>query len=460
MTRTLRSFGAQGDGITDDSRALSHAFDESDRQCLDGERRSYRVTGTLRVTKNLCLRNARLVQASHPVDTTPFIRRSCPNLQDPVAVVDCGDPPIPAGQLERLNESLFVRTLLIRPGDEHDRLKVNLDHVVIDRGSYAAGGSRTDSAGIWLEGAERVDFRDVEITGNGKGFGLLLIRSNNVTLTNLYIHDLVWAPYHGDLPLTEARVAAAGWNAGAIHEFRAKGPGIPAAKFYGVRIQEQLACAFLSEVRHVRIEHARIERCMASFVDGDLPWQTDGLDIGQSSSDIRVNGAVIDSIWEAIDVVANGSGIDGLVVSNLSVSNAFSFGLKLGYRLRGAIASGLRMSNVGLAGVTVYGPVNGVTIDDVTIREVGVIQGPGGPITPWPAPSRAGIRIDFGSRGTEAERSAPRNIVVEDTLISNRQHPAAYEFGIRNETGAAVRAVRFRAQGFNRAPINGPATLR
>ena len=255
-------------------------------------------------------------------------------------------------------------------------------------------------------------------------------------------------------------MAALGWNSGAIREFRAKGPAIAISKFYGVRIQEQVACAFLSEVRHVRIEHLKIERCMAKLMDGDLPWQADGLDIGQSSSDISVNGADIDSTWEAMDVVANGSGIDGLVIKNLAISNAFAFGLKLGYRLRAAAASGLRMSNVGLAGVVVYGPVNGVTIDDVTIRGVGLVQGPGPTITPWPVGSRAGIRVDFGSRGTEAGGLAPRNVVVEDALVSNSRHSAAYDFGIRNETREAVRAIRFRAEGFNRSPIDGPNAQR
>ena len=153
---------------------------------------------------------------------------------------------------------------------------------------------RGHTAGIWLEGADRVDFHDVEITGNGKGFALLLIRSSNVTLANLHIHDLVWAPYRGDLPLEKISDGRPGLEFGRHSRVSSEGASDCDLKFYGVRIQEQVACAFLSEVRHVRIEHLKIERCMAKLMDGDLPWQADGLDIGQSSSDISVNGADID----------------------------------------------------------------------------------------------------------------------------------------------------------------------
>ena len=41
--------------------------------------------------------------------------------------------------------------------------------------------------------------------------------------------------------------------------------------------------------------------------------------------------------------------------------------------------------------------------------------------------------------------------MVEDALVSNSRHSAAYDFGIRNETREAVRAIRFRAEGFTGA---------
>ena len=446
LTRTLDDFGAIGDGRTDDTRAITRAFAHSDLHCLDGGGRTYRVTGTLRVAKNLCLRNVTLVQAATPVGTAAYIVRSCPSVQDPAAVIDCKDPVVPAGQLPRLWESLSIRTLLIRPGGDRP-IRVNLDRVKVDRGPYAEQGSRSDSAGIWLDGADRVDFRNVEITGNGKGYGLLITNARNVTLTNLWVHDLVWAPYRGDKPLSRASVAAIGWNAVPIHEFREQRGGGPAAKFYGVRIQEQLTCVSLANVSHVTINNVRIERCMARFDTGDLPWQADGLDIGRSSSDVTINGARIDSTWEGMDVVAGGEGIDRLQINDLAISNSFSFGLKMGYRLRNARVSGLTVRGAGLAGVVVYGPVRNVRISRASIQDVGTLRGSAGSYSPWPRGNRAGIRFD-GTAG-----STPEDVVIEDTAVSGR--PTEFEFGILNTGGRRIQLVRFQAEGFASERVRG-----
>jgi hypothetical protein len=454
-TRTLRALGAVGDGRSDDSAALARALKSANLYCLDGEGATYRVSGTLQVSTSLCLRNATLVQSLTPVDTARFITRPCPVTENASALNDCGDPAIPPPQLDRLTRALSVRTLLIRPPVGGAPIKVLLDHVKIDRGRDTAGGSRTDAAGIWLEGAERVDFRDVEITGNGKGYGLLLMRSRNVTLTNLFIHDMVWSPYPGDAPLTQARVAAIGWNSVPIHEFRARGQdGAKAAKFYGVRVQEQITCAFLADVQHVRIVNARVTRCMARFDSGDLPWQADGLDIGQSSSDVVIDGATIDSTWEGIDVVGTGSGVDRLAINNLTVTNSFTFGLKLGYRLRNARVTRLKVAGAGLAGVVVYGPVNKALISAASISGVGAVHGSNSrTFSPWPAGARAGIRIDEGSGGTESAGQKPNDIQIEDTNVANAGVSRGYEYGLLNKGGTNVRTLRFTATDFGNVAI-------
>jgi hypothetical protein len=327
--------------------------------------------------------------------------------------------------------------------------------VKIDRGRFAHGGSRTDSAGIWLEGAERVDFRDVEITGDGKGFGLFLIRSQNVTLTNLYIHDLRWSPYPGDSPLTRARASAIGWNSVPIHEFRARGQDrAPAAKFYGVRVQEQLTCALLADVQRVLVQNARISRCMARFDGGDLPWQADGLAIGWSSADVTINDATIDSTWEGIDVVGTGKGIDRLSINDLTVTNSFAFGLKLGYRSRDTRVARVKIEGAGLAGIVVGGPVSKTRISWATISGVGKVRdAQGRDFSPWPAGVRAGIRVDVGSAGTEAAAKRPDDILIADTTISSVGGRATYEYGLLNTGGTNVRTQRLKATDFAIAAV-------
>jgi hypothetical protein len=448
--RTLRSFGAAGDDRRDDTAAIGRALSHSSEFCLDGEGRSYRVSGTLEVKKDICLRNATLVQSLPPFDTSAYIVAKCPVTPDPDAVIDCGDPVVPAEQLSRLRQSLAVRTLLIRPADPKDRIRVNFDHVKVDRGRYPEGGSRTDSAGIWIQDAERVDLNSVEITGYGKGHGLFVNRSDRVNVNNLWIHDLVWAPYPGDAPLTVSRVSKIGWNTVPIHEFRAAGrDGVKVSKFYGVRIQEQVTCALFSDVHHVQIRNARISRCMARFDSGDLPWQADGLDISRSSSDVRVDGATIDSTWEAMDVVANGNGVTDLVISNVAATNSFAFGLKLGKHLRRARLSDVRVSKAGIAGVVVYGPVTDLSISGAKVSDVGWIVGSDGKsFAPWPAGNRAGFRIDGHAGGPSA--GVPRNIEIDDATVTGGAVARGYEFGILNTGGTGIQVRNFRATGFSK----------
>jgi hypothetical protein len=455
-THSLREFGAFGDGRTDDTAALKHAFAKADHFCLDGEGRTYRVTGSLRAESDFCLRNVVIVQSLAPFDTRPFITRSCPVEPNASAVVDCGDPAVPPAALAQLGNSLGVRTLFIR-SDKGTPIRVLLDHVKVVRGLYPEGGSRTDSAGIWLEGAANAILRNVEITGGGKGYGLIVLRSSNVKVDNLWVHDIVWSPYAGDAPLSRGRASAIGWNSVPVHEFRQAGKGgANGSKFYGVRVQEQVTCALFSDVRNVRIRNPRISRCMARFEDGDLPWQADGLDISQSSSNITVDAPVIDSTWEGMDVVGNGSGIDGLVINNPRVSNSFGFGLKLGRQVRDARIVNPTISNAGIAGIVLYGAVSGASISGAIISGVGQLSAGGGTFVPWKKESHSGIRIQEGPTGVGAGRVAPQNVTIDDANV--RGQSSGYDFGLLNTGGTDVHVRGLRAMGFKKAAAAGVPT--
>lgn len=449
LTRTLSSFGAIGDGRSDDTAALTRALAQSEANCLDGGGSTYRVSGTLRVTHDLCLRNAKLVQALEPADVSPYLSHSCSRPVSSAALVDCGNPTISPSALRSLWPALSVRTLLIRPAEGAPRIRVNLENVSVDRGPYPEAGSRSDSAGIWLEGANRADFRNVEITGNGKGYGLMLVNSENVRLANLRIHDMAWSPYSEplDLDATQRR----GWNSFTIQEFRRAGEdGAKQSKFYGTRAQEQLICAYLEGVRHVIIEKLEIARCTVRSTHGNIALQADGLAIGPRSSDVVIREASIGDVWEGVDVIA-GEGVTGLLLEDVQISRAFAFGLKLGYRLQNAVVSRLRVSGAGIAGIAIHGPVDNVRISKAVVRDIGFVEGPAGPTIAWPDVSRAGIRIDRGGPGTNAAGKLPSNILIEDTDVRNNVQPGAFEFGLRNEGSLSVRTVRFTAAGFSRA---------
>jgi len=458
LTRSLTDFGAVGNGVADDTDALKRALYRSDQYCLDGQNRTYRVSGTLRVTNSLCLKRATLRQSLEPFDTSPYISRTCPVTGNPFIVTDCGDASVSDDDLVALRQSLALRTLFIKPAKRGDTpLLVTLDRVRIDRGPYPEAGSRQDAAGIWLEGAERVDFRDVEISGSGKGYGLLLIRSRNVTLVGLHIHDIVWSPYRGDTPLKWNEVSAIGWNTVPIREFRTAGSdGAAQSKFYGVRIQEQVTCAFLAEVTHVVIKGARISQCMARFDRGDMPWQTDGLDIGGSSTDIVVTGGTtIESTWEGMDVVASGDGIQGLTLDGVRVTNSFSFGLKLGYALQNVKVLRPVIKGAGLAAMVLYGPVKDATIADAKIVEVGGVTVSGSTLRPWASNTRAAILLDKGSAGTAAEGRAPNNIIIKGASVGAINDAGSYDLGFLNLGATNAALINEKALGCRIAISSG-----
>ena len=260
--------------------------------------------------------------------------------------------------------------------------------------------------------------------------------------------------YRGDTALKEAEVAAVGWNSVPIHEFRNWGAQANRPKFYGVRVQEQLVCVGLVDVTRVRINGARIQRCMARFETRDLPWQADGFSIGGNSRDIQITNSSVESTWEGIDVVGGGNGIDDLVIDNFTVRDSFGFGVKLGYRLRNARLSRLTVTNSGLGGIVLFGAVDKAVIDGARIDNVGVITVKGSPFVPWPRDTRAGVRID------EAPHGVPNDILLRDVQVAQRMPGTNYQFGLLNNGGRAVRTEQFEALGFTleRSRIN-PTTL-
>jgi hypothetical protein len=464
VVKKLTEFGAVGDGNTDDTAALTRAFENSDNYCLDGENKTYKVIGAVVASKSLCLKNIKLLQAMQPFDTTPYVSKECPFSNSAFTILDCGDPVVPADKLHALEASLGVRTLLIRPVDPNAPIQVNLDHVTVNRGAYMDMGSRQKSAGIWLTGANRVDFNNVEITGLGKGFGLMIADAQNVTLNNLNIHDIIWSLYKGDQPLNQAQTAKIGWNSIPIHEFRLAGTdGVKESKFYGVRVQEQVTCGVVARSKHVLINHATVSRCMAQFDTGLLPWQSDGLDIGASSSDILVTGGTkIENVWEGMDIVAGGTGIQNLTFDKVTILNTFGYGLKLGYELTNVKVIDPVIARSGISGIVIYGAVKNAVVTGAKISEMGWINTSNGPLEPWTDALHAGIRLSKGSNNdpqgkeirlsldTPAQKKQiyyPDTVTIQSSNVTSTEHPEWCDYGYANQKATNVQLLQSTASG-------------
>lgn len=446
---TLRAFGAAGDDSADDTQALQKAFRQAGGRCLDGEGHTYRVRGSLQVATDFCLVNARLRQDVAAFDTRPWIEGDCPVEKNPELLVDCGDPampfPLPAG----LEAYLYTRTLLIRPDEGAAPIRVVLRNVGIDRGATPSSGARSDAAGIWIGNAGRVVLEDVEVTGGGKGYGILIVDSANVTIRRVRLHDMVWEPYAGDAPLSLDKVRQAGWNSAPIREFRrADDRGARQSGFYGTRVQEQLVCMAIQRSREVQIDGLRIDGCRARFVEGDIPWQTDGLGIGQSSSNIRIDRASIAGTWEGIDIVGGGRGVEKVAIREADIRDSFNYGVKVGYDTRDISVADSAISRSGLSGVMIYGPVRQALIRRVHIAEPGRLFFAGAMQKPWQQ-ERAGIVLDMGNRAAQPD-AYPAHVVLDAVTVSGAPD---CRFGVLNRTpeklsldGLSVSGCELRSQ--------------
>ncbi len=442
-TLSLTAFGAVGDNIVDDTAALQKALNTVKGLCLDGEGREYRVRGTLRASGDLCLINAKLRQDVQRFDTRTLISGTCPVVKGAEAIASCGDPAISGGAPAGLQAYLSTRTLLIRPEVDEPRISVTLRNVRIDRGNDPSSGARSEAAAIWIGYAHKVELHNVEITGAGKGFGLMVVDSSNVTARGLNIHDLVWAPYAGDAELTLPRVRAQGWNTAPVREFRFAGQqGMQADGFQGVRVQEQLSCVMIVRSTNVVLDKMRIRGCRARFAEGDLPWQSDGVGIGESSSGIRISRSAIADTWEGIDVVGGGTGVKDIAISGTRIDNSFGYGVKGGYNLRNIAVTNNHVSNSGLAGVVFYGPVTGASIMSTKIDGVGSVRLGTTLQRPWQQ-ERAGVLIEQGSTAGTAT-SYPQDVRLENVEVTGEGN---CRFGLLNITPTPLRKAGITVTG-------------
>lgn len=325
-TATLSDFGTRGDGISDDSDPIRDAFAHIPvGAVLDGENKSYRVTGTFQIRRDLTMRNAAFLQQS------------------------------PQGDTEGPRS---VRTLLIR-GEPSQPIRVVLERVKVHRGDNPHQGSPGDAAGIWMDNVVDSRLSNVEITGNEPGVGLLLAEANNVEVHNIWVHDVTWAPCLAqveDLPWDVIRRAWNSYHVVSMDDCTVPGPA-------RVRIQGPLSGLVVVRSRNVRIIDPVIERLYAHFADGRrLPWQTDSIGIGTGSvdssgeavpSDISIKGARISRVWEGIDIA--GHPVRSVRITNATIDRINAFGIKVANGAADVLISMARVENSGLAGFVISG---------------------------------------------------------------------------------------------------------
>ncbi|MBI5683775.1 MAG: right-handed parallel beta-helix repeat-containing protein [Verrucomicrobia bacterium] len=461
---TLRSLGAVGDGRTNDRAAIEVALNGAKGAPVDGEGLTYAVRGSIEVTTSVDFRNAKLVQTMDPPDTRKYFRSSGALKVQPADALRSmvkglpvlrpdgegtyADNPVPsAGDLAALLPGIALRTLSIR-GTEGKPVAVRLEKISIDRGKNPQSGGRSDGAGIRLDYAGPVQMREVVITGDGKGSGLVVSRCAKVRLERLHIHDMNWAPYAGDdiferLTADEVRDDF-GWNNFPIYEFRAG-----AKRFVRVRIQEQLVGMFVGLSNDVEILDSKIERLQTKIGDLLYPLQSDGMTIGMVTN-IVIRNCDIAKAWEGIDFTGK-SGRD-FVFENCTVTDTIGWAFKLAHPKQNGRIINCTAVRGGISGFLVGAESENIELKGCRALETGA-NGYWNKADGSRVMTMSGIRIE-----SKAGLPTPRRIKVEQCSAINKQHPGAIDYGILCQaprTGREITMAGFTTSGAKIQDIRG-----
>jgi hypothetical protein len=438
---TLRMLGARGDGLTDDREAIARALEKKTGRVIDGEGLTYAVHGSIHVRVPVELKNLTLKQTMGSFDTSPYIRSTHnpqpPQVAPPEALVRmvhgmpwlrpdgvatyAEDPVVTEPDLRNIREMLNIRTLFIY-GTEEKPVSVKLERVKILRGGAADTGMHSNAAGLYLVNAGPVSLTDIEITGDGKGSGLFLSHCRQVRIDGLNIHDMLWAPYRGDVEFTEAELRGDfRWNNSPIYDFNER-----AGRFIRVRVQEQLTGMTLNTVEDVEMVRSRIER-IGTTIDGKfLPWQADGVTVG-SAKGLTIRDCEVGEVWEGIDLT--GAGVDGFLQENIRIHDTFAYGFKYAHPQKNGRVVGCVSERAGYRSFTIGSECENIEFVNCTARETGVQgywrregQGPSG---------ICGFELGFG------EGLSPRRITLKDCRAENTGVPTTMEYGFFSNTRAA-----------------------
>lgn len=461
---TLRSLGAKGDGSTDDRAAIEAALKQSAGQPVDGEGLTYSVNGSIRVTNDVDLRNANFRQTMVPVDTSLFIR-SHTTTTEPTSLNPPGslrkmsnghpvftaqavakydeDPKLEEKDYRAVIDMVTVCTLSVR-GEEKKPVSVKLEKVKIQRGSHPESGMHSNSAGLHLTNASPVTLTDVEISGDGKGSGLYLYRCDKVRMDRLDIHDILWAPYKGDIEWTAAELGHVdfGWNNSPIYDFSNRD-----RQFVRVRVQEQVVGMSIFSCNDVELTNSRIHR-VGTMIEGRFhAWQADGI-TANDVKNITIRDCSISEVWEGIDFT--GRGVDGFLQENVHISDTFSYGFKYAHPNKNGRVIRCVSVKAGLRGYTISSQSDNITFTECVARETGSNK------FWW----RDGKPLSICGFSLETqENELPRNVTLKDCSAINTEFPGYMRHGFSTAARATApelqnRLINPTVAGALESPIN------
>lgn len=354
--RTLRSKGLVCDGATDDSAAFSAAI-ANGNVALDGQGLTCGVSGSFTLRSNTWLHNFTLKQL------TPA-----------------------AGS---------VRTLTTPGGSTVSNIV--LDKVAVNRNGLPTQGVVGNDAGIYLSNITDSVLRNVEVYGDGRGYGIFLSGNtgscDNVAVENAYVHDIRWSA--------------------------ASDPG-----------SEQATGLWFSTCTNSTAKNPVVKNILSNIASaGYTAYQTDCLDISNSAN-IKVLGGTLSFCGEGSDV--SGSGTNKYVwFFGTDYQDIGSFGQKWVHDVSYSGSVGSHCERCGLGGLVFGNGTLGVDAEGPThMIAYGFVARDTGSSGVWAGGNVAGVAsLDGGDPSIN-----PSDVVCDQCeTISTTQ-----KYGFRNEPGTAA----------------------
>lgn len=447
-TRTLSSFGAVGDGTTDDTAAVRAAFDAATDFCLDGENKTYRVVGTSRADHRFCLQNANFRQTISAFNTRPYIKSATPenlaaigNHMGPSQVITyaCDGTPKPCDPVlsEQAHSDFELRNNLRTIFVTAQGGAIYLKNVHVSKGEHETLGNGGNASAIYLVGSPSVTIDDVEISGKGRGYGLSIYSSHNIKITALNIHDITWSLDLGDRAFTLADFKDRYvWNNVPIYQYEPK-----AKRYTVVRSQEQASGLVISDCSNIDVQNSRVSEIVFRLGNLLLPWQSDGVTVTESQN-LSINGMEIAQTWEGVDLSGGDTpdkAVQNFTLQNIAVQDSFGFGLKVAHAARSGKILNSTVVYSGIAGVVFSGPGADFIVSGMNVLETGVVRSKDGTVfvNPWLSKTTAGVLVLTSGGSREMD---PQHVRVVNSNFANTNHAKAMHYGVY---GARTNLIHF-----------------
>jgi hypothetical protein len=418
--------GTHADGISDDAAAITAAIVAANGACIDGGGYTYAVNGNISVSKiDVCLKNMNFKQIISDMDYRQFVFSDAlepRKLSRGEVLVHDEDLVLTDDQDKAMMRRSNLRTLFVAGNGTN---RVTLKNIRINKGLYPSLGAGGNAAAVYLTDLGRIEVNNLDITGKGEGFGLIVSKSKNVSLDNIKVHDIYWEPKIGGRRDFKVQIQKFGWNSGSMYAYHGS-----IKKFVEKRYDESASGILLQSSSNIKLSNSLIARILVNVDGKPIPWQADGITVS-TCSNLSIVHTEADSTWEGIDMSGNGN--VGIYMQDFYSHDNFAYGIKIAHENRHHLIRDSRVERNGMHGITVGAKIDekvaDITFYNTKVLNTGYLRLQNGEnlVNPWGKGEIDAVYV----KGYENNLPMnPEHIRFINTVISNANAPINIDFGL------------------------------